>query len=107
MRFHAAEGSRAVVLGAMVAAGVAWGRPAAQPEMWPETPPWAFDGAPDTGIPKGEMDTTQDIGDRSGGPASCKPVYTQDARQGDSRTGEPEKGDYGFTLRGAECPARG
>ncbi|MXP64058.1 hypothetical protein E0493_11955 [Roseomonas sp. M0104] len=100
MRFHRAEAPLALLAGSLVVAGMAWGQSSVKPAIWPETPPWALGD-----MPQGKADTARDVGDRSGGPASCRPVYSKNARFIHSGLGEPEKGDYGFALVRMECPA--
>ncbi|KAA2212448.1 hypothetical protein [Teichococcus oryzae] len=89
------------MIGLMVAMNPAWSQ--APGVIDPQTPP--VTGTSQRRVPVNMQVSEIDVGDTSGGLASCRPRYSTEAKQIGPATGDQEKDSYGFTVIGLECPA--
>ena len=101
MRYGIADLRILSMIGLIITIGPAWGQAPGPTDA--RRPPSI--SAPTTPMPVSMQGAEADIGDRSGGPASCRPRYSTEATQIGLATGDQEKDDYGFTLIGTDCPA--
>ncbi|PHK95502.1 hypothetical protein CR162_08445 [Pseudoroseomonas rhizosphaerae] len=90
------------VIGLVAVTGPGWAQAPGAVDV--RTPPAM--SAPETRAPDDRRETEIDLGARDGGPASCQPRYSAEARPIGTATGDPEKDDYGFILVGMDCPAQ-